>query len=82
MRTSRSVSIVAAVMAAVLGAGCGADEPGASGSGDKNVTLTWFMWSSSDVDRNAWLRLADMVTQQHPNIKIKFETTPFNDYWT
>ena len=46
------------------------------------MTLTWFMWSGSDVERNAWLHVADMVTQKYPNIKIQFETTPFDDYWT
>ena len=45
------------------------------------MTLTWFMWSGSDVERNAWLHVADLVTQKYPNIKIQFETTP-EDYWT
>ena len=40
------------------------------------------MWSGSDVEKNAWLHIADMVTQKYPNIKIKFETAPFDDYWT
>ena len=46
------------------------------------MTLTWFMWSGSDVEKNAWLHVADMVTEKYPNIKIEFQTTPFNDYWT
>jgi ABC-type glycerol-3-phosphate transport system substrate-binding protein len=40
------------------------------------------MWSGSDVEKNAWLHVADMVTQKYPTIKIKFETAPFNDFWT
>ena len=40
------------------------------------------MWSGSDVEKNAWLHIADMVTQKYPDIKIKFETAPFNDFWT
>jgi ABC-type glycerol-3-phosphate transport system substrate-binding protein len=40
------------------------------------------MWSGSDAAKDAWLHIADMVTQKYPNIKIHFETTPFNDYWT
>ena len=40
------------------------------------------MWSGSDAEQDAWLHIADMGTQKYPNIKIQFETTPFNDYWT
>jgi multiple sugar transport system substrate-binding protein len=84
MRVSRLTSVVSIALATVLLAGCGNDgDSGSSGSGgDKNVTLTWFMWSGSDVEKNAWLHIGDMVTQKYPNIKIKFETAPFNDFWT
>jgi multiple sugar transport system substrate-binding protein len=86
MRFSRLTKILAAASAAVVLAACsnssgGNPEPSGSG-GNQPVTLTWFMWSGSDVEKNAWLHVADMVTQKYPNIKIQFETTPFNDYWT
>ena len=32
--------------------------------------------------KERWLHVADLVTQKYPNIKIQFETTPFEDYWT
>src|SRR5919107_3084208 len=70
-------------MAAVLLAGCGGGG-GGSGSSDSSggpVELTWFMWSGSDVEKNAWVHVGDMVTAKYPNIKIKFETTPYNDLW-
>ena len=85
MRISRRSKIATAAMAAVLLAGCssGGGEPAASsGSGDQPVELTWFMWSGSDVEKNAWIKVGDMVTAKYPNITIKFETTPFNDFWT
>ena len=84
MRISRLTSVVSIAMATILAAGCsssGSGSFGSSGSGG-NVTLTWFMWSGSDVEKNGWLHIADMVTQKYPDIKIKFETTPFNDFWT
>ncbi len=34
------------------------------------------------MEKNAWLHVGEMVTAKYPNIKIKFETTPFNDFWT
>jgi len=85
VRKTGITKIATAAMAALLLAGCssGGGEPTSSnGSGDQPVELTWFMWSGSDVEKNAWLKVGDMVTAKYPNIKIKFETTPFNDYWT
>jgi multiple sugar transport system substrate-binding protein len=88
MRISRLTKIVTVAAAAVLLAACGggngsgSGSGGSSGSGDQPVTLTWFMWSGSDVEKNAWVHVGDMVTKKYPNIKIKFETTPFNDFWT
>jgi multiple sugar transport system substrate-binding protein len=83
MRRSRFISVLAAALTVGLLAACGGgsgDSGSSSGGGTK--TLTWFMWSGSDVEKNAWLHVADMVTQKYPTIKIKFETAPFNDFWT
>jgi multiple sugar transport system substrate-binding protein len=82
MRISRLTSIVSIALATVLVAGCGGGDSGSSSSSGKSVILNWFMWSGSDVEKNAWLHVADMVTQKYPDIKIKFETAPFNDFWT
>src|SRR3954468_17602844 len=83
MRISRLATLLTAAMASVLLVACGSNSGSSSSSksGD-TVTLNWFMWSGSDVEKNAWLHVADMVTQKYPNIKIKFETAPFNDFWT
>jgi multiple sugar transport system substrate-binding protein len=80
MRRSRLITVLAAALSVGLLAGCGGG--GDSGSSGSAKTLTWFMWSGSDVEKNAWLHVADMVTQKYPNIKIRFETAPFNDFWT
>jgi multiple sugar transport system substrate-binding protein len=84
MRISRLTKFLAAAAAVVfLAASSGNSGSSSSGSSSGGpVTLTWFMWSGSDVEKNAWLHVADMVTQKYPNIKIQFETTPFNDFWT
>jgi len=84
MRISRLTRFLAAASAAILLAACGGNSGGSSSGSSSGgpVTLTWFMWSGSDVEKNAWLHIADMVTQKYPNIKVQFETTPFNDFWT
>jgi multiple sugar transport system substrate-binding protein len=84
VRISRVTKIATAAMAAVMLAGCGGGGGGSSSSDSSGgpVELTWFMWSGSDVEKNAWVHVGDMVTAKYPNIKIKFETTPFNDFWT
>ncbi|HMI32789.1 MAG TPA: extracellular solute-binding protein, partial [Propionibacteriaceae bacterium] len=85
MRLSRLTKILTVALAAVLLAACGGNSGNSGGSAESPggpVTLNWFMWSASDVERDAWLHVADLVTQKYPNIKIQFETTPFDDYWT
>ena len=85
MRLSWLTKTLTVASAVVLLAACGGNSGnsgGSSGSSGGPVTLNWFMWSGSDVEKNAWLHVADLVTQKYPNIKIQFETTPFNDYWT
>jgi multiple sugar transport system substrate-binding protein len=81
MRRSRFIRVLAAALTVGVLAACGGGS-GGSGSSGGSKTLTWFMWTGSDVEKNAWLHVADMVTQKYPNIKIKFETTDFNDFWT
>ena len=86
MRLSRLTKVMAAAAATIVLAACSntsGSTPSSSGSGSNGpVTLTWFMWSGSDVEKNAWLHVGDMVTQKYPNIKIDFQTAPFNDFWT
>ena len=85
MRLSRLTKVLAIAAAALLLPACSGtpETPEGTGSGgDEPVTLTWFMWSGSDVEKNAWLEVADMVTAKYPNITIEFQTAPFNDFWT
>ena len=82
---SRLTKILTVALAAVLLAACG----GNSGNSGGSVQLAWRPRDAQLVHvvrfgrgKNAWLHVADLVTQKYPNIKIQFETTPFNDYWT
>lgn len=80
---SRLAKVVTATASAFLLAACGGGGGGSSSSGGGGqTTITWFMWSGSDVEKNAWLHVGDMVTAKYPNIKISFQTAPFNDFWT
>jgi ABC-type glycerol-3-phosphate transport system substrate-binding protein len=71
------------VFVSVLLVGCGG---GGSGSGQSSsngpVTLTWFMWSGSPQEVDAWKYDASLVTKQYPNIHINFQTASWTDYWT
>jgi ABC-type glycerol-3-phosphate transport system substrate-binding protein len=51
-------------------------------SAQEQVTITWQMWGSDENDIAAWQRLADMVTEVHPEITVELQTTPWSDYWT
>jgi ABC-type glycerol-3-phosphate transport system substrate-binding protein len=69
------------VFACMLLTSCGTSSLQTS-SGNQPVTLTWFMWSGSNQEVQAWQYDASLVTKQYPWIHIKFETTTFADYWT
>ncbi len=46
------------------------------------INLTWFMWSNSDAEVEAWKHVAGMVTEKHPDITIEFQTASWPNYWT
>ena len=59
--------------------GCGG---GGGGDGDDGpVTLRWSMWSDTPEEAKIWQGLADRVTKKYPDIKVKLETTTFQNYW-
>ena len=73
-----------AVLALGLGA-CGGSSGGGSTGGSSNggpTTLTWQMWSGSQVETDALNHLSEMVTKANPDIKLTLQTSTFPDYWT
>ncbi len=54
---------------------------GAGASSNGNVELRWIMSADSQSEVDVWHHLADMVHQKYPNITVKFESTPFKDYY-
>lgn len=75
----RAAAATSAAMLALGLAACG-------GSADTNqggpTTLVWNMWTGSTAEVENWKHIADMVTAKYPDIKIEFQTSSFNDYWT
>nr|WSY50880.1 sugar ABC transporter substrate-binding protein [Streptomyces sp. NBC_00886] len=68
---------VALVLAGTLVPACGAGG-GRSGS----ETLSWSMWAGGSEEQKVWQQLADRVSAADPQVRIKLETSPFNDYFT
>lgn len=48
---------------------------------DAPVTITWQMWGEPN-DAQLWQQLADLVTRQYPDIKVKLQLSGWTDYWT
>lgn len=75
------LSILAVVLLLMLSACSGSsttsgDEKSSNGS----VTLTYGIW---DVNQAPALKeIANKFTESHPNIKVKVEVTPWDQYWT
>jgi len=65
--------------AALALSGCGA---GSSGSGGASSTdLSWFMWSASTAEVDAWKKVATIAGEASGST-ITFQTAAWNDYWT
>ncbi len=45
------------------------------------VNLTWQMWGD-EKDAALWQSLADLVTEQYPEIKVTPQISGWSDYWT
>src|SRR4051812_12004376 len=65
----------------MLSACSGSSGKTSSESGSKDgVTLTYAIW---DVNQAPALKeIANKFTESHPNIKVKVEVTPWDQYWT
>lgn len=80
MKSGRIVGFSAtAAVGAVLLAGCAGGENEATSDG--NVELRWIMSADSQKEVDVWNHLADMVSEEFPNITVTFESTPFRDYY-
>ncbi|MBF5080458.1 sugar ABC transporter substrate-binding protein [Quadrisphaera sp. INWT6] len=65
--------------AALALSGCGG---GSSSSGSASSTdLSWFMWSASTAEVDAWKKVADIAGEASGST-ITFQTAAWNDYWT
>ena len=55
---------------------------GCGGGNDKNdkVVIKYALWDS--VQAPVYRELADQFEKNNPNIKVEFETTPYDQYWT
>lgn len=74
---------VGASTAALLLAGCsGGAGSGTSGQADGVTTLSFAMWAGSTPETEALETLVGLVEDAHPEIDLRLETAPFNDYWT
>ena len=51
------------------------------GAATARSRLRWSMWSDTPEERKIWQGLADAVTKKYPDIKVKLETTTFQNYW-
>lgn len=84
-RARRRVAAIGATAVLAMGlAACGGSGGGASGSSSSGgvTTMTWQMWSGSEIETEALNKLSEMVTQAHPDIKLTIQTSTFPDYWT
>ena len=66
--------------AALALAGCSNSSSGSSG-GSSSTALTWFMWSASTAEVDAWKKVADIAGKASGS-SISFQTAAWNDYWT
>ncbi|WP_230206010.1 ABC transporter substrate-binding protein [Actinomyces urinae] len=69
-----------AVASALALTACGGGTGQSSADGGQ-VELRWIMSADSQAEVDVWNHLAEMVTEKYPDIKVKFESSPFKDYY-
>lgn len=81
MKSGRIVAFCATTaVGALLLAGCAGGGSDASSNGG-SVELRWIMSADSQKEVDVWNHLAGLVHEKYPNITVKFESTPFKDYY-
>jgi len=78
----RTLATVAVASLALAGCGGNSGSSGEGAASGGKTNLTWFMWSGSSAEVDAWKHVGDMVTQKYPDIQITFQTASFTDYFT
>lgn len=83
-RLRRAAPVVAAAAGLSLIAACSGGDTGGGGASENDgvTTLVWQAWAGSDNETEALNDLVAMVEEQHDDIRIDLQTTPFLDYWT
>lgn len=79
------------VLTWLVASGCSGGNEGSTNEGTDNnaqeeasgeqIELRWAMWTGTQEEQEVWETLADMVTEEYPNITVKFETDSFLNYW-
>lgn len=81
MKISKLTATVAAATGISLMLGGCAGGSGTESSGGGEVELRWIMSADSQAEVDVWNHLAGMVHETYPNITVKFESSPFKDYY-
>lgn len=80
MKKMRIGAVAAVTGIAVAMTGCAGTE-GAAGNGDGD-TIVVDMWSGSESDTEALEAQIAIAQEQNPDIEIKLQTSPWNDFFT
>ena len=77
MRTPLLASTAALAMLGLAACGSGS---GSGGSDDG--AIVWDMWSGSQADTDALNETLEIVKKENPDIDVRLQTAPWNDYFT
>lgn len=75
----RAAAVATATVLVAGLAACSNDSQSGGTTGD--ATIDWGFWDQGS-SNDTWKGLAEQVTAEHPDIKVKLTTSPFADYFT
>ncbi|SEP82749.1 multiple sugar transport system substrate-binding protein [Microlunatus flavus] len=81
MKVAAAVASTTVLALGLTACGGSGGSSGSSSSGGV-TTMTWQMWSGSEIETETLNHLSEMVTQANPDIKLTIQTSTFPDYWT
>jgi multiple sugar transport system substrate-binding protein len=79
MRMRTPIATGTAVLAALSLAACGSSSDSGDAGGE---AIVWDMWAGSQADTDALNETLAIVKEENPDIEVRLQTSPWNDYFT
>lgn len=80
MTSQKSKKVTAIVLTAALALGSAACQSSSASESSGKTTITFALWD--EIQSSTYQKIIDKFTEQHPDIQVEMQLTPWDQYWT